>query len=47
MTEADLYKSKCNELDANLTQVKTDLEIANYKARKSKDMEEKCDLILK
>jgi hypothetical protein len=46
-TEAELWKSRCNELEASLCQVHTDLDFANSKAKKTKDLETRVELILK
>lgn len=46
-TEAGLWKSRCEDLESNLCQVHTDLEVANFKAKKARDLEQKVDLILK
>jgi len=42
-----LWKSRCNDLETSLCQANTDLELANFKAKKAKELEDKVDTILK
>lgn len=45
--EVDLWRSRCQDLEKSLHHTNTDLEIANYKNKKTKDLEEKVELVLK
>ena len=45
INDGDLWKSRCNE--ARLVQTNTDLELATYKAKKAKELENRIDFILK
>jgi len=47
INDGDLWKTRCNELEASLVQTNTDLELATYKAKKAKELENRIDLILK
>lgn len=45
--ETSLWRSRCQDLERSLQQTNTDLEIANYKNKKTKDLEDKVELVLK
>jgi hypothetical protein len=45
--EANLWKSRCNELENSLCHVNTELEIANMKQRNLLIMEGKMDEVMK
>lgn len=47
LTDGDLWKQRCNELETSLVQVNTELELSNFKAMKAKELEIRIDLILK
>ena len=47
LEEAELWRSRCQELESSLCQANTDLEIANFRAKKTRELEDKMEIILK
>lgn len=45
--EADQWRSRCQDLESSLNNVHSELEIANFKAKKAHELEEKVDMVLK
>ena len=45
--EVDLWKSRCKDLESSLCQANTDLELANIKVKKTKELEQKVEMVLK
>ncbi|EGR30632.1 tetrin c, putative [Ichthyophthirius multifiliis] len=45
--QADLLKSLCNQLENQLCQANSDLELANFRARKAVELEQKIENVLK
>lgn len=45
--ELDLWKSRCNELESSLCQANTDLELANFRARKAHESDNKIDELIR